>query len=207
MWALRRARAEASRALHAAPGRLHAVLRRPASRSPGRAPWGPAQRRGLAASLWATPAPPLVVQEDGRAVTDHPARLARLAPALPAATHTWRLLPGGNAWQARRDVQCTGAVPSVAARGALARDPRAFRWAMAQAVPRSASTPQRAPAFRKRDSPRPRASCRGAAPVWCQPRACDAAATTPRPETAKALSWAGVLLLRSRSHNRDNASL
>jgi hypothetical protein len=58
-----RARAAASGALQTAQWRRPAWRLRPASRSTGRAPWGPASRR---------------------AVPDHPARRVRLAPARPA---------------------------------------------------------------------------------------------------------------------------
>src|SRR5206468_12538197 len=80
MRALRRARDAALRALNAATVRLHALLLRHALRDPGRAPWGPAPRRWLSDGLGATPAPPLVFPEDGRAVTDPTDRRERRAP-------------------------------------------------------------------------------------------------------------------------------
>jgi hypothetical protein len=68
-----------------------------------------------------TPAPPIVCQADGRAVPEHPARLQRLAPALQARGHPWRLAPGGEALQALRGVQGTVAGTTIAARGDLTR--------------------------------------------------------------------------------------
>jgi len=56
-----------------------------------------------------------------RAVTEHTARLARLAQALTDQGQTWRLAPVVDALQALRGVQCTVAVTTVAARGALTR--------------------------------------------------------------------------------------
>jgi transposase len=55
-----RARAEASRERQAAKHRLPACLRRQDSRSAGRATWGPAPLRWLAAGVCPTPAQPLV---------------------------------------------------------------------------------------------------------------------------------------------------
>jgi transposase len=101
--------------------RRHACLLRPDLRSTGRATWGPAHRRGLSAVVWPTPAPPLVVQADRRAVAEHTARLKRRDQALPAQVQTWRLAPVVDALQARRGGQCPGAVPPVAALGALTR--------------------------------------------------------------------------------------
>jgi transposase len=119
--ALSRARAEAIRALKGAQGRLTAVWLRHDSRSTGRAPWGPAPRRGLSAVIGAPPAQPSVCQEDVRAGTAHPDRVKRRAQALQAQTKTWRLVPLGAALQARRGVHCTVAVPLVAALGARTR--------------------------------------------------------------------------------------
>jgi transposase len=112
-----RAREEARRDLKTAQVRLHAVRLRPDSRDPGRAPWGPAHRRWLSALGCPTPAPPLVVQASVRAVTAHTARRQRRAPARHEPVHTWRLPPVGAALQRRRGVQCTVAVPRVAALG------------------------------------------------------------------------------------------
>jgi transposase len=118
---LRRAREAARRARTTATCRLHAVLRRQARRDPGQATWRPAHRSGLAAVVWPTPAPPLVVPADVRAVTDPTARRPRLEPARHEPVHTWRLAPGLEALQARRGVPCPMAVTRVAARGALSR--------------------------------------------------------------------------------------
>ena len=119
--ALCRTRAAPSRALHAAQCQRPALLRRHALRSPGRAPWSPAHLGWLSAVVWPTPAQQLVCPAAVRAVTDHPARLARLAPALPAPGPPWRLAPVVAAHQARRGGPCTVAVTPVAARGALTR--------------------------------------------------------------------------------------
>jgi len=116
-----RAREETLRALQAAQCQRTAVLRRHALRSPGRATWRPAHLRWLSAVVCPTPTPPLVCQASVRAVTDHTARLARLAHALTDQVPTWRLAPVVDALQARRGVPCTVAVPTVAARGARTR--------------------------------------------------------------------------------------
>lgn len=119
--ALTRAREEATGELTTATWRLKAVLLRHDRRDPGRATWGPAPLRGLAAVVCPTPAPPLVFQEDGRAVTDHTERRQRLARALPAPGHTWRRPPVVEALQALRGGQFPVAVTLGAARGALTR--------------------------------------------------------------------------------------
>jgi hypothetical protein len=69
----------------------------------------------------APPAQPRVFQEDGRAITAHTARRQRLAPARTAPGHTWRVPPVVRALQPWRGVQCTVAVSTGAARGALTR--------------------------------------------------------------------------------------
>ena len=122
-----RARADTLRALQAATCRLTACWLRQESRSPGRAPWGPAPRHWLAAGVCPPPAPHSVLHADVRAVTAPPARRPRLAPALHDPVPAWRLPPVGAALQARRGVPCTAAVPMGAAMGALPRceSPRA----------------------------------------------------------------------------------
>jgi len=99
---LSRAREDAMRALKAAPCRLNACWLRHASRDTGRAPWGPAHRRWLAEVVCATSAQPLVFQASVRAVTEHPARLPRLEPALHDHGNTWRLQPVVETRQAWR---------------------------------------------------------------------------------------------------------
>lgn len=123
-----RARAEAIRALQTAQVRRKAFLLRHDIRATGRATWGPAHLRWLREGVCPTPAQQIVCQEDRRAVTDHTARLARLAPALTAQVQTWRLAPVVEALQALRGGPCTVAVTPVAARGALTRfaPPRAL---------------------------------------------------------------------------------
>ena len=124
-----RARAETLRALKAAPCQRTALLRRHARRAPGRAPWRPAHRRWLSEGVGPTPTPPRVCPASVRAGTDHPARLARLAPARTDQGPTWRLAPVGDALPARRGGPCPVAVTPVAARGARTRfdPPRPLR--------------------------------------------------------------------------------
>ena len=116
-----RARAEAMWDLKAAKSRVKALRRRPESRAEGRAPWGPAPRRGLAAVVCATPAQQRVCQEEGRAVSAHQARLQRLEAARRDQARAWRLALGVPALQARRGVQFPVAVILIAARGARPR--------------------------------------------------------------------------------------
>jgi transposase len=68
-----------------------------------------------------TPAQPLVFQEYVRAVTEHTARLQRLAQALHERVNSWRLRPVVDALQAWRGVPFTVAVTRVAERGDLTR--------------------------------------------------------------------------------------
>ena len=114
---LARARAEAIRDRQAAKNRLTAFLLRQDLRYEGRATWGPAHRRWLAAVVCPTPAQPIVFQEDGRAVAAHDARRQRLETARREPVQGWRLAPVVQARQARRGGQCTVAVTRVAERG------------------------------------------------------------------------------------------
>jgi transposase len=116
-----RAREETIRALKAAQVQRQAFLLRHDSRSTGRATWSPAPLRWLSEVVCPTPAQQLVCQEYVRAVTDHPARLARLAQARPDQGQPWRLAPVVDALQALRGVPCTGAVTTVAELGDLTR--------------------------------------------------------------------------------------
>jgi transposase len=89
-----RAREDGMRDPKAATCRLHALLRRHASRSTGQATWGPAPLRWRADVVCALPAPPIVFQEDVRAVHEHPARRPRLehnlhAPVKPGVFSRW----------------------------------------------------------------------------------------------------------------------
>jgi transposase len=68
-----------------------------------------------------TPAQHIVFQEYVRAVNEHTERLQRLAPELQAQVKTWRLSPVVEALQARRGVQFTVAVTTVAELGDLPR--------------------------------------------------------------------------------------
>jgi transposase len=124
-----RAREEALRDLQDTTVRLKAFWLRPESRYPGQANWGPAPLRWRAAVVGPTPAPPLGLPAEVRAVHDPTARRQRLAQALHEQGKAWRLSPVGAALQARRGVQGPGAGITVAALGPLPRfaTPRALR--------------------------------------------------------------------------------
>ena len=107
-----------------AGGAVPAPSLAPAARYPLHGPGHPGVPptcRWLSAVVCPTPAPQSVCQADVRAVTDHPARLARLAHARPAPGQPWRLAPVVDALQALRGGPCTVAVTTGAARGALTR--------------------------------------------------------------------------------------
>jgi transposase len=116
-----RGREDAIRALKTAKFRRNAFLLRQDIRDTGRATWGPAHRRWLSEVVCPTPAQQSVFQADLRAVTEHTARRKRLAQELTDQVQTWRLAPVVDALQARRGVQCTVAVTTVAALGDLTR--------------------------------------------------------------------------------------
>jgi transposase len=119
--ALTRARADPIRARNAATCRLKAFVCRHDLRDTARTPWRAAHRRGRSAVGGPTPAPPSVCQASGCAVTAHTDRRQRLAQARHAQGTSWRLPPVVAALQARRGVPCTGAVTTLAARGAPTR--------------------------------------------------------------------------------------
>jgi transposase len=119
--ALCRAREEALCALQAAKVHLQAFLLRHDRRYTDQATGGPAHLRWLSAVVWATPAHPLVLQEDVRAVSDHTEHLQRLAQALHEQVQTWRLQPVVEALPGLRGVPCTVAVTPGAERGDLTR--------------------------------------------------------------------------------------
>jgi Transposase IS116/IS110/IS902 family len=112
---------DAIRDRKAAKDRLKAFLRRQDIRSEGRATWGPAPLRWLAAGVGPTPAQPRVFQAYGRAVSAHQARLQRLETELREPVRGWRLAPVVQALQARRGVHFTVAVTRIAALGDLSR--------------------------------------------------------------------------------------
>ena len=114
---LTRAREEALRDLKAAKFRLTACVLRHDIRYTGSATWGPAHLRWLAAVVCPTPAPPIVFQEEVRAVHEHTERLGRLERARHDQVQSWRVSPVVAALQARRGVQFTVAVTTVAVRG------------------------------------------------------------------------------------------
>jgi transposase len=118
---LTRAREDAIGDLKTAKFRLKAFLLRHDIRYTGRATWGPAHLRWLAEVVCPTPAQQIVFQEYVRAVNEHTDRLHRLGQALHDQGKTWRLYPVIEALQARRGVQSTVAVTTVAALGDLTR--------------------------------------------------------------------------------------
>lgn len=118
---LPRAREDTLRELNAAKCRLKACLLQHDSRSPGRAPWGPAHLRWLSAVVCPTPTQHLVFQADVRAVNELTARLQRLEQALQDPVQSWHLPPVVEALQALRGVQFTVAVTMGAESGDLTR--------------------------------------------------------------------------------------
>jgi transposase len=116
-----RAREDTIRDLKAAQLRLKAFLLRQDIRDTGRATWSPAHLRWLSEVVCPTPAQQIGFQEYVQAVTEHTARLARLAQELHDQGQTWRLAPVVDALQGLRGVQCTVAVTPVAALGDLTR--------------------------------------------------------------------------------------
>jgi transposase len=118
---LTRARDAAIGDLKAAKFRLKAFLRRHDIRYTGRATWNPAHLRWLSEVVCPTPAQHIVFQESVRAVTEHTERLQRLAQARQEQVKSWRLHPVVEALQARRGVQFTVAVTTVAELGDLTR--------------------------------------------------------------------------------------
>jgi transposase len=101
--------------------RRKAFLLRQDMRYEGRATWGPAPRRWLAAVVCPTPAQQMVFPEYVRAVSEPTERRQRLAAELQTQVQTWRWLPVGEASQALRGVQFTVAVTLIAALGDLSR--------------------------------------------------------------------------------------
>ena len=116
-----RAREAALKALKAAKVRLKAFLLRPDIRSEGRATWGAAHLRWLAAVVCPTPAQQSVFQDYVRVVAAHPERLQRLEAALPPWVQSWRWAPVVEAIQALRGVQFIAAVTLIAELGELTR--------------------------------------------------------------------------------------
>jgi len=118
---LTRAREDASSDLKEATFRRKAFVLRQDIRYAGRANWGPAHLRWLAAVVCPTPAQHIVLQAYVRAVTEHTERLGRWDQELREQVTTWRLHPVVDALQALRGVQCTVAVTMVAAIGDVTR--------------------------------------------------------------------------------------
>jgi transposase len=118
---LSRAREETLRDRKAATLRRTAFLLRHDIRSTGRANWSPAHLRWRSEVLCPTPAQQRVFQAYVQTVTAQTARVHRLEQALHAQGHPWRFAPVVEALQARRGVQCTVAVTTVAALGDLTR--------------------------------------------------------------------------------------
>jgi transposase len=141
---LARAREEAIRDLKAAKSRLQAFLRRQEIRYDGRATWGPAHLRGRAEVVCPTPAQPMVFPAYVRAVSEHQARLQRLAADLREQGQAWRLHPVVQALQAMRGVQVTVAVTRSADLGDLTRvaNPRPLMSSLGL-TPRESSSGER----------------------------------------------------------------
>jgi transposase len=118
---LSRAREETRSDCKDAKFRLKAFLLRHDIRSTGRANGSPAHLRWLSEVVCPTLAQQIVFQAYVRAVTEHTARLQRLAQELHEHVHAWRLHPVVEALQALRGVQCTVAVTMVAEIGDLTR--------------------------------------------------------------------------------------
>jgi transposase len=118
---LTRAREDTISDLKDAPCRLTAFLLRHDMRDTGRANWGPAHLRWLSEIVCPTPAQHIVLQEYVRAVQEHTERRQRLDQARQEHVTAWRLSPVVEALQALRGVQCTVAVPLMAAMGDLTR--------------------------------------------------------------------------------------
>src|SRR3989475_5707591 len=118
---LSRAREDTLRDLKAAKLRLKVFLLRHDIRYTGRAHWSPAHLRWLSEVVCPTPAQHIVFQEYVQTGTEQTERLGRLELALHEQVHTWRFAPVVEALQALRGVQCTVAVTTVAALGALTR--------------------------------------------------------------------------------------
>ena len=116
-----RAREDALKDLKAAKVRLKAFLLRQDIRYEGRATWGAAHLRWLAAVVCPTPAQQIVFQEYVRAVSEHTERLQRLEAELPALVQSWRWAPVVEAIQALRGVQVSAAVTLIAELGELTR--------------------------------------------------------------------------------------
>ncbi len=109
--------------------RLKAFWLRHDIRDTGRATWGPAHLRWLSEVVCPTPAQPIVLQADVRAVQEPTDRLQRLDQERQDHVKAWRLYPVVEALQALRGVQCTVAVTLVAEMGDLTRfeSPRELR--------------------------------------------------------------------------------
>jgi transposase len=116
-----RAREDTLHDLKSAKFRLKAFWLRHDIRSTGRATWGSAHLRWLAAVVCPTPAQHIVFQAYVRVIHEHTARLQRLEPELQDQVTSWRVQPVVEALQALRGVQCIAAVTMVAAIGDLTR--------------------------------------------------------------------------------------
>ena len=132
-------------ALKATTWRRKACFLRHDIRSTGRAHWGAAHWRWLSEVLCPPPAPPSVLQDDVRAVHEHPARRQRLAQDLHEHVPAWRLHAVVEALQALRGVPGTVAVTMVADMGDLTRcdPPRALRKCLGLLPAESASGARR----------------------------------------------------------------
>jgi transposase len=134
--ALTRAREETLSDLQDATCRRKACVLRQEMRSAGRAHGGPAHLRWLAAVVCPTPAQPIVLHAEVRAVTDPTERLGRLDQARREQVNTWRFHPVVDALQALRGGQGTVAGTMVADLGDLTRvEPPSARMPCLGCVP------------------------------------------------------------------------
>jgi transposase len=116
-----RARDATQSTLKDAKLRLKSFLLRLGLHYTGRANWGPAHRRYLAAVACPTPSQQIVFQESVLAVDEQVDRLQRIEQELCELASSWRLYPVVEALQALRGVRWVVAITIVAELGDLTR--------------------------------------------------------------------------------------
>lgn len=116
-----RARDATQSTLKDAKLRLKSFLLRLGLHYTGRANWGPAHRRYLAAMACPTPSQQIVFQESVLAVDEQVDRLQRIEQELCELALSWRLYPVVEALQALRGVRWVVAITIVAELGDLTR--------------------------------------------------------------------------------------
>src|SRR5262249_58768318 len=107
---LSRGRQDAMRDLKATKSRLKAFLLRHDIRYEGRANWNAAHLRWLAEVVCPAPPQQIVFQEYVRAISEQHERVQRVERELHEGVKSWRLYPVGEAIQALRGIELTGAV-------------------------------------------------------------------------------------------------